>query len=178
MKNNSKRIRCLGFAAAALLASSPALAVDSVSFEAGHGTGVAMWRLGAQWNWQKKWFTGGRWHLGGYWDAQLGAWHGERDLWDVSLTPVFRLQASAPSAFSPYVEAAIGFHLLSETRVSDSRRLGSAFQFGDHIGIGARFGERARYDVGLRLQHLSNGGIRKPNPGINFWQLRFQATLD
>jgi lipid A 3-O-deacylase len=40
-----------------------------------------------------------------------------------------------------------------------------------------RFGPRDRYDVGLRLQHLSNGGIRKPNPGIDFVQLRLQYHL-
>jgi hypothetical protein len=26
--------------------------------------------------------------------------------------------------------------------------------------------------MSLRLQHLSNGGITSPNPGINFLQLR------
>ena len=42
------------------------------------------------------------------------------------------------------------------------------------FGIGYRFD---RYDVSLRLQHLSNAGIKNPNPGINFLQLRFQYWL-
>jgi hypothetical protein len=29
----------------------------------------------------------------------------------------------------------------------------------------------------VRLQHLSNGGIRNPNPGINFLVLRVQYLL-
>lgn len=175
MKNN---IAALAIAAALLAPPGPALAIDSVSFEAGSGTGTNMWRAGVQWEWQKRWFTGGRWHLGGYWDAQIGRWNGQHELWDFSITPVFRLQQSERSALSPYVEAAIGFHLISETRISDTRRFGSAFQFGDHIGAGARFGERGRYDLGVRVQHLSNGSLRRPNHGINFWQLRLQVHLD
>ena len=35
------------------------------------------------------------------------------------------------------------------------------------------FGDKQQYDLGVRLQHLSNGGIENPNPGINFLILRF-----
>jgi lipid A 3-O-deacylase len=83
-----------------------------------------------------------------------------------------------PSSISPYVEGAIGFHLISPVRLEESRGFSTAFQFGDHIGAGARFGEHGRYDLGLRFQHLSNAGIKKPNNGINFTQLRFQVHFD
>ena len=52
------------------------------------------------------------------------------------------------------------------------------FQFGDHIGVGARFGAANRHDLGLRLQHVSNGGIKNPNPGINLLLLRYQYSLN
>ncbi|MDP1996021.1 MAG: acyloxyacyl hydrolase, partial [Gallionella sp.] len=42
-----------------------------------------------------------------------------------------------------------------------------------HVGVGARFGDRRQFDLGYRFQHLSNGGIKKPNQGINFNQIRF-----
>jgi lipid A 3-O-deacylase len=174
---NRKLILCAIFPAALLLAA-PAIALDGLSVEAGRGDGASMWRAGAQWKWHKQWFTGGRWHLGGYWDVQLGRWKGDNGLWDIGITPVFRWQQSTPGAFSPYLEAAIGFHLLSRTRISDSRRFGSAFQFGDHLGAGVRFGGRGRYDLAVRIQHLSNAGLRKPNHGINFWQLRLQRHFD
>jgi lipid A 3-O-deacylase len=35
-----------------------------------------------------------------------------------------------------------------------------------------------RYDVSLRVQHLSNGGLRDPNPGINFVLVRLQYSLE
>jgi hypothetical protein len=30
----------------------------------------------------------------------------------------------------------------------------------------------------MRVQHISNGGIRKPNPGINFVVLRLEYNID
>jgi len=167
------------FAAAALaLACSltlPAHAVDSISVEAGRGTEqVNLGRIGAQWNWQKQWFRGNEWHVGGYWDAQIGQWHttGHAHVTDFGLTPTFRLEKN--TGFGPYVEGAIGFHYLSSKDISNGKQFSSNFQFGDHVGAGVRFGEKGEYDIGLRLQHLSNAGIKHTNPGINFGILRFQ----
>ncbi|HZP88426.1 MAG TPA: acyloxyacyl hydrolase [Burkholderiales bacterium] len=89
-------------------------------------------------------------------------------LYDFSLTPILRVAPAKPSGFvTPYVEAGIGVHLLTETRVAD-RRFGSAFQFGELIGVGLRFGSRQQVDVGMRAQHVSNGGIAQPNEGLTF----------
>ena len=172
-----------GFIAAALALgclSLPAQAVDGVAAEAGRGNGTDMWRVGVQWDWDKRWLQSGNWHLGAYWDLQLGQWSGKgkNTITDVGFTPVFRFQQTRRDAISPYVEGGIGFHLISKTRLDEDRAFGSAFQFGDHIGAGVRFGERGRYDLGIRLQHLSNGGLKPPNDGINFTQLRFQVHLD
>ena len=172
MNKNSLAVALSGLA----FFSGTAFAVDSASIEFGTGNGAEMWRVGAQWSWQSKWLERGNWHMGGYWDAQVGQWSGsgKNTITDVGLTPVFRFQETQPSGISPYVEGAIGFHLVAPVRLDERRGFTSAFQFGDHVGVGARFGERHRYDLALRLQHLSNAGIRKPNNGINFTQVRFQ----
>lgn len=164
-------------AAAAFFLASPALALDGYSVELGYNHDVLMWRAGLQWKWKKRWFTGGSYELGGYWDASAGAWYNDVDktLYDFSLTPVFRYEATGTG--TPYLEAAIGFHLLSDLRIDSNKSFSTKFQFGDHIGAGVRFGPERRYDLQLRLQHLSNGSIREPNPGINFLQLRFQVHL-
>jgi lipid A 3-O-deacylase len=178
---NNKRIFFVSpFFLALLLFTNPSRAVDSASAEYGTGNGAQMWRAGAQWNWQSRWLQSGNWHMGGYWDAQLGQWRGsgKNTITDIGLTPVFRYQETSPSSISPYVEGAIGFHLISPVRLEPARGFSTAFQFGDHIGAGARFGEHGRYDLSLRFQHLSNAGIKKPNNGINFTQLRFQYHLD
>jgi hypothetical protein len=52
-------------------------------------------------------------------------------------------------------------------------RFSTRFNFGDHLAVGLRFGPRGEHGVALRLQHFSNGGIEKPNPGEDFLQLRY-----
>jgi len=82
-------------------------------------------------------------------------------------TPIFQLNLPGIAWGHPYVEAAVGLHLISQTR-TDYSNMSSHFQFGDHAGIGWRFGEQDAWDVGYHFQHLSNGGIKEPNDGINF----------
>ncbi len=160
-----------------LLVSGSAAAVDGVSFELGQGDGADMGRVGLQWNWNKQWLKGDQWHVGGYWDLSLGHWKrdalpGQNDnLTEIGLTPTFRLQQNDGRGL--YGEAAIGFHLLSNTSLGP-KRFSTSFQFGDHLGMGYRFGTKGAFDLGLRYQHLSNGSIKRPNNGINFTQVRLQ----
>jgi len=160
-----------------------ACAVDGVSLalgKAGRGDDVDFARIGLQWNWQEKWFTGGNWFIGGYWEAGIGLWSGDspaggnKDVVEVGLTPVFRLQQKTLSAVAPYVEGGIGVHLLSDRRIHAVKDMGSDYHFGSLLGLGARFGSRGRFDLSYRLQHFSNAGIKKPNPGIDFHQIRLQ----
>ncbi len=46
-------------------------------------------------------------------------------------------------------------------------------QLGDHLAAGWQFGPRRDHELTLRIQHFSNAGIRHPNPGENFVQLRY-----
>jgi len=176
-------------AALALGVISSAQAVDSVSFEWGRGSeNTALWRAGVQWNWPHRWFAQRAWTLGAYWDLQVGRWsgpehRGQRDAgqdetWDIGFTPVFRLSRAERTAIAPYAEGAIGFHMLSDLNINFRRIFTTHFQYGDHIGAGARFGPGYRYDAQVRLQHLSNGGLAHPNPGINFLQLRLAYHFD
>lgn len=90
---------------------------------------------------------------------------------DIGFTPVFRFEQKFPSGMAPYFEGAIGAHLITSEFNNADRRFSTAFQFGDHIGIGVRFGDHHQFDLAYRLQHLSNGSIKQPNPGINFNQI-------
>jgi lipid A 3-O-deacylase len=150
-------------------------AIDGVSVEVGRGNDrTNVLRVGAQWRWRKERPVDERWRLVGYWEASAGAWESDDDSSaDFAVTPVFRFERRGRQRV-PYVEAAIGFHILSR-HISRERQFSTNFQFGDHIAAGIRSG---KYDFGVRLQHLSNGGIRHPNPGINFILLRYQYHLD
>ena len=152
-------------------------AAASIAIEAGHGDATDMEQLSYVHPWDSQWFTDGNWYLTGYWEASIGRLRssatGGQDIWDFGLTPVFRFRNRASSGIRPYFEAAIGAHILDHTHVDKSRDLGSAFQFGDHLGAGMLFGERGQFDLGYRFQHVSNADIKRPNDGINFQQIRF-----
>lgn len=182
MKNKLVALSC-----AALLGawSAGTSAADEFGVSAMYGTdnssnaSVDMYQLGFQWKWPGKVLDlGSSWNLGGYMDFAVGYWNNDSPqatnsgLWDVGITPTLRLQQTTPWAVSPFLEAGVGVHYLSETSVSQGRQFGSNFSFGDHIGIGVSFGPRNAFEFLYRYQHLSNLGIGTPNNGINFNELR------
>lgn len=174
---NKKRVAAAG--AALLFCSSVAVqAIDGVAVEIGNGSAIDMARIAVQSNWQKQWLRSGDWHVGGYWDFALGQWDrgtarpGQNaDITEFGITPVFRLQRNDRRGL--YGEAGIGFHYLSHTSIGD-KRFSTQFQFGDHLAVGYRFGTRGAYDIAYRYQHLSNAGIKRPNNGVDFHQIRLQ----
>ncbi|HVY07193.1 MAG TPA: acyloxyacyl hydrolase [Burkholderiales bacterium] len=89
----------------------------------------------------------------------------------IGATPVLRLESS-DGITTPFVEGGIGVRFLSDTHISDTRTTSTAFQFGELIGGGVRFGPAQSMEVGVRLEHVSNGGIKKPNDGLTFAVLR------
>ena len=179
MKRSALAISALVLSLLAMPVVAADLGIDSVSIEGGYSPNdngdVGMARVGVQWDWGVKWFETSSWYLGGYWDLSAGYWHAsDSDIGDFGLTPVFRLQSTATSGFSPYVEIAVGAHLLTDTSITTNRQFSTNFQFGDHLGAGFRFGDKDEYDLAYHFQHLSNASIDTPNPGINFHQIRLQ----
>jgi len=99
-----------------------------------------------------------------YWSADSARHPGH--LWQFSATPLLRWWPGETF----FVEAGIGANGFSRTRFAD-KTISTAFQFGDHIGVGWQITERSR--VGLRYSHFSNAGIKKPNPGLDILQLHY-----
>ena len=155
------------FAAALLLAAFAAHAADGISVELGSGDrDVSLARVGVHSYYALQKLAPHNVHV--LLEASLGYWAtDEGPIWDIAMTPVFRYARSRTSG--PYLEGAIGLHFLTDTHIKPDVNLSTHFQFGDHIGVGVR---RGKYDIGLRLQHLSNAGLRNPNPGVNFLLLR------
>ena len=169
-----RKIGVMAGAGALFFLAAGAHADNGLAVEIGHGDeNTNLLRLSVTSTWRKGEPAAPDWHLVGYWEFSAGIWdnHDESTA-DVSATPVFRLARAAA-----YVEGAIGVHLVT-SHISAQRTFSSAFQFGTHVGAGYRFGPAQRYDLGLRVQHLSNGGLREPNPGINFLLVRFQYDLE
>lgn len=131
--------------------------------------------------WKTEWaepFGGG--DLSVYWEVSLGRWFadqadgsGSDSAWvtQIGATPVLRWTSRASVHW--FVEGGIGANFLLPIYRSSDKRFSTSFNFGDHIAVGARFGEYDRHELALRIQHFSNAGIKHPNPGENFLQLRY-----
>ena len=166
-------LACLALTAA----HGAAQALDATSLELAVGEKVKMVRFGAQWDLERRWFQSNGSHIGGYWDLSLAQWRGTQyqniegqtqNITSIGLTPVLRFQQDNKKGF--YAEAGIGIHLLSELYDNDNNHLSTRFQFGDEVGVGYVFNNKL--DIGIKLQHFSNGGVKEPNDGIDFTSIR------
>jgi hypothetical protein len=72
-----------------------------------------------------------------------------------------------------FAEGGIGVSYFNGLYERDDKRFSTRFNFYDTLGVGRNFGARREHEVTLRVLHVSNGGIKKPNPGENFVQLRY-----
>jgi lipid A 3-O-deacylase len=168
---------------AAGLISQTAFASPSIVATAGIAEDANAFHLGVQLPLAPDWPLFRSEKVSAVLELSVGQWRGDSGsqennrLIDVAALPALRYHPGGNRQQGFFVEGGIGAHLLSRTRIHADRRFGSAFQFGDLVGAGWRFGEGGRYETGLRLQHVSNGGIKKPNQGINFLEFRFVARF-
>ena len=115
--------------------------------------------------------------------AQVSYWHAQQhptehgSLWDFGLTPMLRWLPPCCTAVQPFLEAGVGVHLLSHTRINNDRDMSTAFQFGENAGGGFAFGEDRRFELGVYVQHESNARIKEPNPGLTYVGVVFRVAL-
>ena len=184
MRRDLVRAAAAACTLAALCGSPPAMAgdgfpwrrPDAVFAQAGTGENVQSIAMGATWDWDwRRHYAMGL--LTGYTEVSVGGWRGTRGPDDefarqFGITPVLRLYPRG-AVDSWFVEAGIGANAISPRYENGSRKFSSVFNFGDHIGVGRRFGDRGEHEIQLRVQHFSNCGYREPNPGENFVQPRY-----
>lgn len=121
-------------------------------------------------------WQGERWRLMLRHEVELSAWRvpQARHLAEFGYSPVLRFERPLSGRTAFFVEASIGARLLSHTRLAPARTMSTAFQFSDQLGLGFQWGEGGGQAAGIRLQHISNGGIKKPNPGVNFGEIYYR----
>jgi lipid A 3-O-deacylase len=160
-----------------------ALQPSSLFIQAGIGDqDTRAYVAGATWDWQWRRHYSAL-TASGYFEADIGRWttddHGvNRSAWatQVGVTPVIRLQPVA-LANRWFGEIGVGANYIVPLYRTNHKRFSTEFNFGDHVGVGRQFGERRQYELLLRMQHFSNAGIEHPNPGENFFQLRYSWRL-
>lgn len=171
-----------GSAAAALaLASLSAQAIDlrpdAVEVMGGatrDGTDSAS--VGVVWDWKvhaerRALITAQTELIMSHWHARaLGG--GSQDMQQFTLLPVLRMELD--HGHSPwFVELGIGASYLTRDYVTPDKKFSTRWNFYDMLGGGYRFGERGQHELGLRYLHVSNAGVRRPNPGEDFLLLRY-----
>lgn len=168
------KILTLAAAAALGLSSLAAQAVDFSAAVGRSGESTNVYRLGAQWNWDRSWMQSDVGRLTGYWDAGYTYWDGDKAASNHSLsfTPVF-VYEFAGETVKPYLEAGIGVAFFDSTEL-EKHDLGSSFQFEDRLGAGLRFSGQ---EIGIRAMHYSNGGIKEPNDGVETYTLHYRLSF-
>ncbi len=187
LRRPSVDLRVLGLAVligvAPIASAASSLAPDGIDLTGGYGDNVAIYGVGVHWD---SICTCSALKMIGI-DLRLAAqaayWHGNEhpatnsSLWDFGLTPIFHWSGPEIGPARLFLEAGIGAHLLSETRINTERVFSTAFQFGEIGVIGIGFGEKHRYEIGALIQHVSNGAIKEPNNGLTYFGAVFRAPL-
>lgn len=177
------------FAAAACAAAAllPAHAMDlrpdtvflAQAGAAKHGTYSLTLGLGWPWSWRRQWagteVTGSTEAFISHWRFD-GIGGGQRSLTQVGLLPLLRLRFS--EGRSPwFVEGGIGVTWMDRMYRIPERQFSTRGNFIDVLGVGRNFGVDGRHELGLRIAHISNANIKRPNPGEDFIQLRYAVKF-
>lgn len=155
---------------------------DGVSVQGSLGThGTLMTGAGLVWDWEWERLRR-RAAITGQTELFVNHWRGDAvgggraSYTQFGLLPTLRLHLS--EGRSPWlIELGIGVSWMDRRFEMPGRSFSTRFNFYDVIGVGYRFGEHRNHELGLRLVHISNAGIKKPNPGQEFLQLRYLSRF-
>ncbi len=150
------------------------LYIDSISIGVGKINSNNAQRLSVQKNFKKEISLGDYLKLNGYFDLALNRFDfNEKNIHELSLTPVFKYDFNRIKNFTPYIFGGIGVGYLSSTK-ADGKGYSTHFQFEDRLGIGIK---KDKIDFQLGFYHISNASIQTPNDGIDMVLLNFMYSF-
>lgn len=151
---------------------------DGVALQAGTGRGATMAGVGVIWDWNF-WRIRPKTELTAHTELMLNGWRadavggGSRNYGQVVVLPTLRMRFGQGG--SPwFLEVGIGASWLNHKFQTPEKEFSTQWNFYDVLGAGYTFGgKEGKNEINLRWVHVSNGGIRKPNPGQDFGQIRY-----
>jgi len=159
-------------AAWAVEGQRPALALEAG--DAARGSYNAGVGLAWPWPWRRA-NDGGEWTgvtelFVSHWSSKVQGGRESRTV--VGAVPVFRLRLSGgrPEWFG---EGGVGVSYMDGLYRTDEHQFSTQFNFASVLGVGRSFGAHREQALSLRVAHFSNAGIKQPNPGETFLQLRY-----
>ena len=156
-----------------LLLTPAAAWSESIAFELGYGEDTRIQSLDLDFDWCRTCRLAAPEHTSLAWEFTAQAMQGHRpheandNLFAFGAMPLLRYGWPDRDG-RVFVEDGIGVHLVSRTRLYNERELSTAFQFGELLGIGLRFCRHNACETGIRLQHMSNADIKKPNDSVAY----------
>ena len=109
-----------------------------------------------------------------YWRARAAA--GRQSFTQIGVVPIFRYRPEQGRS-DWFGEAGIGVSTMDRLYNTPNKQFSTRFNFVDSIGVGRSFGAQRRHELGVRVVHVSNASIKRPNPGENFLQLRYAVMF-
>jgi len=153
---------------------------DAVTLKVGGGDShAAMAGTGLRWDWdfermrRKSELTAHTELMLNGWRAEKPDRSGDRFYSQVVLLPSIRMRM-ARGASPVFLEFGIGLSWMNRKLETPDRQFSTQWNFYDVLGLGYTIGgPQGKNEIDVRLVHFSNAGIKNPNPGLNFLQLRY-----
>lgn len=156
---------------------------DAVAVQAGvasHGTRMA--GVGVVWDWDFERLRR-KAELTAHTEVMLNHWRGgavgggHLSVTQAVVLPSLRMRL-ARGASPWFLELGIGASWMDRRFVTPDKQFSTRWNFYDMLGVGHTLGgPDGRHELGLRWIHVSNAGLKKPNPGQDFLQLRYVARF-
>ena len=109
-----------------------------------------------------------------HWSARGSAEHAS--FTQLGLLPVLRYRFGQGSS-DWFAQAGVGISVMDVMYRTADKQFSTHFNFASVAAVGRSFGPERRHELSLRLFHVSNADLKKPNPGENFLQLRYAALF-
>jgi hypothetical protein len=156
-------------------------APDQLFIQASAGESTQAMTGGVQWELGQRSIRDGAVSIAVYLETTFGRWRSETrqrtfNSWSsqITLSPAARISKRDGPWF---LDVGVGPSWITPLFQNDQKHFSTTFNFRSHLGFGRVLGNSRRHSVDLRVEHYSNAGIRRPNPGVNLIGLRYVRAL-
>lgn len=163
------------------LTAQPALAADRLDLSLGtisrpthHSPLINSFRIGASWDTDYFQASSDNYYRSLRIETGVGLNRTSYgDVRDLMIAPVVHYQFTQTQD-PVFVEVSVGATYISQTRWEIYHDLSSRLLFADRIGVGYSY---EKTEISLNFYHISNAGIKPPNPGADMLLLRTSIKL-
>ncbi len=126
----------------------------------------------------KQWTYGlGSGQVTGHWDIFASRWSSRQNVGRLQTTvfgivPSLRWRGDQGRSVW-FAQVGTGLAIANKYYSTPYKAFSTRYNFATHLAVGMNFGARRQHEWMLRVEHVSNAGIKQPNPGENFFQLRY-----